>query len=89
MSLALHGHLDTVTAPQLEKVLTEETEGVKMLIFDMKGLEYISSAGLRTLLAASKRMKAEGGSMVVRHANKDVMEVFTITGFTDILTIEE
>ena len=87
LTLALEGRLDTVTAPQLETELTESLADVEKLVLDFSDLVYISSAGLRVLLAAQKRM-AKQGSMVVRHANETVMEVFEVTGFVDILTIE-
>lgn len=87
LTLALEGRLDTVTAPQLETELTESLADVEKLVLDFSDLVYISSAGLRVLLAAQKR-RAKQGSMVVRHANETVMEVFEVTGFVDILTIE-
>ena len=83
----LVGRLDTTTAPSLEKMLNEDIEENKNLIFDFKGLEYISSAGLRVLLATQKRMQ-KIGSMKVINVCEEVMEVFEITGFADILTIE-
>lgn len=86
LKVKLDGRLDTVTSPQLEEKLKEELAGIVSLQFDFTGLEYISSAGLRVLLAASKRMKKQG-NMEIHHVNEEVMEVFTITGFADILTI--
>ncbi len=86
--LGLWGRLDTTTAPRLEEVLKQETEGVKDLQMDFAGVEYISSAGLRVLLYASKTMKGRDGKLVIRNVGKDVMEVFVITGFADRLTIE-
>ena len=83
----LVGRLDTTTAPSLEKMLSEDIGESKNLIFDFKGLEYISSAGLRVLLSAQKRMQ-KIGSMKVINVCEEVMEVFEITGFADILTIE-
>ena len=83
----LGGRLDTTTAPSLEKMLNEDIGESKNLIFDFKGLEYISSAGLRVLLSAQKRMQ-KIGSMKVINVCEEVMEVFEITGFADILTIE-
>ena len=83
----LVGRLDTTTAPSLEKMLNEDIGKSKNLIFDFKGLEYISSAGLRVLLSAQKRMQ-KIGSMKVINVCEEVMEVFEITGFADILTIE-
>ena len=86
LKVKLDARLDTVTSPQLEEKLKEELAGIVSLQFDFTGLEYISSAGLRVLLSASKRMKKQG-KMEIYHANEEVMEVFTITGFADILTI--
>ncbi len=87
LKIALSGRLDTTTAPQLEAELNTCLDGVESLVFDMAGLEYISSAGLRVLLAAQKRMNKQG-KMTVRSVNETVQEVFEITGFSDILTIE-
>ena len=87
LTLAIEGRLDTVTAPELEKVVNEETADVRELILDMKGLEYISSAGLRVLLAAQKKMNKQG-VMNLTDVCDAVMEVFEMTGFADILTIE-
>lgn len=87
LTIALSGRLDTNTAPELEFALKESIDGVERLIFDMEKLEYVSSAGLRVLLSAQKVMNAQG-QMKVRHVNELIMEVFDITGFTDILTIE-
>ena len=81
------GRLDTMTAPSLEKTLSEDMADTKQLILDLKGLEYISSAGLRVLLSAQKKMQ-QIGSMKVINVCESVMEVFEITGFADILTIE-
>ena len=87
LTLAIEGRLDTVTATELEKVVNEETADVRELILDMKGLEYISSAGLRVLLAAQKKMNKQG-VMKLTDVCDAVMEVFEMTGFADILTIE-
>ena len=87
LTLAIEGRLDTVTAPELEKVVNEETADVRELILDMKGLEYISSAGLRVLLAAQKKMNKQGVKKLTDVCDA-VMEVFEMTGFADILTIE-
>ena len=87
LGLALTGRLDTTTAPQLEAVLKESLEGVTELTLDFERLEYISSAGLRVLLSAQKQMNQQG-KMVIRKVNADIQEVFEITGFADILTIE-
>lgn len=85
LTIALTGRLDTTTAPQLEEEL--KLDGVSELSFDFEKLDYISSAGLRVLLAAQKTMNKQG-SMKVVNVNADIMEVFEITGFSDILTIE-
>lgn len=84
---AIGGRLDTTTAPELEKELEEVLSEAKELVFDMLELEYISSAGLRVLLKAQKTMNSQG-SMKVSNVNESIMEVFEITGFLDILTIE-
>ena len=81
------GRLDTTTAPSLETTIREDIGETKNLILDLKGLEYISSAGLRVLLATQKKMK-NVGTMKVINVCESVMEVFEITGFADILTIE-
>jgi anti-sigma B factor antagonist len=85
--IALEGRLDTTTAPDLEKELKSSLEGVTSLTLDLEKLEYISSAGLRVLLAAQKTMNRQG-VMKVRNANEIIMEIFEVTGFSDILTIE-
>ena len=87
LTIALKGRLDTTTSPQLEAELKTALSGVTDLVFDFKNLEYISSAGLRVLLATQKAMLRQG-SMVIRNANQDVMDVFEVTGFIDILSIE-
>lgn len=86
MTLALEGRLDTTTAPQLEAELKACLEDVTDLTLDMEKLDYLSSAGLRVILAAQKRMNKQG-AMAVRHVNETIMEVFEVTGFADILTI--
>ncbi len=88
LTLALEGRLDTNTAPELEKAISADlTADVQSLILDLKDLEYISSAGLRVLLAAQKKMNKQG-NMVVKNANDMIMDVFQVTGFIDILTVE-
>ena len=87
LEFALEGRLDTVTAPDLEKVLNESLSGVEKLVLDFSGLEYISSAGLRVLLSAQKIMNRQG-KMAVKNVNETIMEIFEVTGFSDILTIE-
>ena len=84
---ALEGRLDTTTAPELEKELKESLVGVSELALDFAGLEYISSAGLRVLLEAQKIMNKQG-SMKLKNVNETIMEIFEVTGFSDILTIE-
>lgn len=86
--LKIKGRLDTTTAPQLEQITGERLERLRKLVLDFTALEYISSAGLRVLLAAHKTMKSQEGVMVVTGANEEVQEVFTITGFSDILNLE-
>jgi len=87
LTVALEGRLDTTTAPDLEKELKTGLDGVNELIMDFSKLDYISSAGLRVLLSAHKQMSKLGG-MKVTNVNEMVMEVFEVTGFSDILTIE-
>ena len=86
-TIELAGRLDTTTAPDLDKVINEDIEGTKNLVFNVKALEYISSAGLRVLLGAQKKMQ-KIGSMKVKNVCAEVMEVFEMTGFADILVIE-
>ena len=87
LTLNLAGRLDTTTAPELEAVVDNSLAGVQELVLDMEALEYISSAGLRVILKAQKMMVGKG-SMKLIHVNDTIMEVFNITGFVDILTIE-
>ena len=87
LMITITGRLDTSTAPKLEETLKESYDGVTELVFDLAKLEYISSAGLRVLLSAQKTMNNQG-SMKVINAREEIMEIFEITGFTDILTIE-
>ena len=86
-TLIVSGRLDTQTAPELENELDAVLPGIKELTFDMANLEYVSSAGLRVILKAQKAMNAQG-SMKLTGVNDSIMEVFDITGFLDILTIE-
>ena len=86
-TIKLGGRLDTTTAPALDKTVNEDLGETKALIFDLKGLEYISSAGLRVLLGAQKKMQ-KCGSMKLTNVCDAIMEVFEMTGFADILTIE-
>ena len=87
LTVVLSGRLDTTTAPELEKQLKDSMGGVEALVIDMETLEYISSAGLRVLLSAQKVMNRQG-SMTVTHVNETIMEIFEVTGFSDILNIE-
>ncbi len=85
--IALEGRLDTTTSPDLEKELKDALPGVSELTLDLGKLEYISSAGLRVLLAAQKTMSRQGRMKLI-NVNEIIMEIFEITGFSDILTIE-
>lgn len=87
LTVSLEGRLDTVTAPSLEEELKASLDGIQELVLDFQKLEYISSAGLRVLLMAQKTMNKQG-SMVIRNVNETIAEVFEITGFADMLTIE-
>ena len=87
LTITLTGRLDTTTAPQLEIELKQNISGVEVLILDFAGLEYLSSAGLRVLLSAQKVMNRQG-SMTVKNVNEIIMEIFEVTGFVDLLTIE-
>ncbi|MBP5291057.1 MAG: STAS domain-containing protein [Lachnospiraceae bacterium] len=87
MTIALEGRLDTITSMELEQSIKESLEDIQELTLDLEKLDYISSAGLRVLLSTQKVMN-EKGSMKVIHVNDVVMEIFEVTGFTDILTIE-
>ena len=86
LTVALEGRLDTMTAPELEEKLNAALTDVTELTFDLEKLEYISSAGLRVLLSAQKTMNRQG-NMKVLHANEMILEIFEVTGFSDILTI--
>ena len=88
VELKLSGRLDTTTAPELEAELQDVLADTSELLLDFDGLEYLSSAGLRVLLAAQKKMNAKSGAMKLRNVNATIMEIFDITGFSDILTIE-
>lgn len=87
LTIALNGRLDTTTAPQLEAELKRSVSGVEKLVLDFTALEYLSSAGLRVLLAAQKVMNKQG-EMVVKNINETIAEIFEVTGFSDVLTIE-
>ena len=87
LTVAVAGRLDTTTVPELEKELKASLDGVSALTIDMAALEYISSAGLRVLLSAQKTMNKQGEMKVV-HVGETIMEIFEVTGFSDILSIE-
>ena len=87
LTLTIEGRLDTTTSPMLEAEMKSSINGVTELILDFAALEYVSSAGLRVLLAAQKVMNKQG-TMILRHVGETVMDVFEVTGFSDILTIE-
>ena len=85
--LEITGRLDTITAPALDKTINENLGEIRSLILDFKNLEYISSAGLRVLLSTQKKLQQKG-TMKIKNVREEVMEVFEITGFVDILTVE-
>lgn len=87
LTLEIEGRLDTGTAPKLEAVIDSSLDGVEALVMNLLNLEYVSSAGLRVILKAQKIMNAKG-AMKICNVNESIMEVFEITGFADILTIE-
>ena len=87
LTIAIEGRLDTTTAPELDDAVKSEIEGITKLVFDFAKLEYISSAGLRVLLSSQKIMNKQG-SMVVKNVSEEVNEIFEVTGFQDILSIE-
>ncbi|MCR5399524.1 MAG: STAS domain-containing protein [Lachnospiraceae bacterium] len=87
LTVGIEGRLDTTTAPQLEGDLRTAVDGIEELVFDLDKLEYISSAGLRVLLSALKVMNRQG-SMTIKNVKPEIMEIFEVTGFVDILNIE-
>lgn len=87
LTIALEGRLDTATSPVLEAELGQSLSGVENLVFDFAALDYLSSAGLRVLLSAQKIMNKQG-AMTVKNVNETIMEIFEVTGFCDVLTIE-
>ena len=87
LTVALDGRIDTLTAPQLESELKPLLNGISELVLDFAQVAYISSAGLRVLLATQKSMRSVGGSLMITNAVPAVREVFDITGFSDILTL--
>ncbi|MDO4845034.1 MAG: STAS domain-containing protein [Oscillospiraceae bacterium] len=86
-AFALEGRLDTATAPDLEQAIKAALDNVSELTLDLQKLDYISSAGLRVLLAAQKAMNSKQGKMELTHVGEAIMEIFEVTGFSDILTI--
>lgn len=86
--LVVSGRLDAITAPGLEETILEKEEGVKNLILDLSGVEYISSAGLQVLLDAHKRMEAKGGGTLIRGVTEAVRDISALTEFSEILTVE-
>ena len=87
LTITIAGRLDTTTAPQLEAEFKQSIDGVKKLVLDFTALEYLSSAGLRVLLGAQKAMNKQG-EMIIKNVNDTINEIFEVTGFIDILTIE-
>ena len=87
LTIAIAGRLDTTTAPQLEAEFKQSITGVEKLVLDFASLEYLSSAGLRVLLAAQKVMNKQG-EMIIKNVNGTINEIFEVTGFIDVLTIE-
>ena len=87
LTVTITGRLDTTTAPQLEAELKQSVNGVEKLVLDFAALEYLSSAGLRVLLSAQKVMNKQG-EMIIKNVNGTINEIFEVTGFIDILTIE-
>ena len=87
LTITIAGRLDTTTAPQLEAEFKQNIAGVERLVLDFTALEYLSSAGLRVLLAAQKVMNKQG-EMIIKNVNDTINEIFEVTGFIDILTIE-
>lgn len=87
LTIKLEGRLDTISAPQLEKELRQELSDIKHLVLDFSQLDYLSSAGLRVILSAQKVMNQQG-EMIVRNVSDMIMEIFEVTGFSEILTIE-
>lgn len=88
LTIAIEGRLDTATAPNFENEIRDSLDGIETLILDFNNLEYVSSAGLRVILTAQKIMNQQG-NMKIQNVNEDIMDVFEITGFSDILTIEK
>lgn len=87
LTIAINGRIDTNTSPELEENVKSDIEGVTKLVFDFANVAYISSAGLRVLLSSQKKMNQQG-SMVIKNVSEEVSEIFEVTGFIDIFTIE-
>lgn len=87
LNIKLEGRLDTISAPQLSAKLNDHLANIKTLVFDFDSLEYISSAGLRVILLAQQQMNDQG-KMIIKNVNDNIMEIFELTGFVEILTIE-
>ena len=88
LTVALEGRLDTLTSPDLEEELEDKLDGIKKLVFDLGGLEYISSAGLRVLVGSAQVMDEQDGEMIIRNITEPVKDVFDVTGFSDAFEIE-
>ena len=87
LTVVISGRLDTTTAPQLDEDFKQNLAGIEKLVLDFTALEYLSSAGLRVLLSAQKTMNKQG-EMIIKNVNETITEIFEVTGFIDILTIE-
>ena len=88
LTVELEGRLDTLTSPDLEEELEDKIEGIEKLVFDLGGLEYISSAGLRVLVGAAQAIDENDGDMVIRNLTVPVRDVFDVTGFSDAFDLE-
>lgn len=89
LTVFLSGRLDTSNSAEFDSAVRESVDSVNEVVLDMRGLEYTSSSGLRVILALHKLMDAKGGKLVLRNVNSYIMEIFDVTGFSDILTIEK
>lgn len=88
LNITVEGRLDTTTAPDMESEISGVFDGINQVNLDFAALEYISSAGLRIILGMQKQMNKQGGAMTVKNVSPEIMEIFDVTGFSDILTIE-
>ena len=88
LTMVIEGRIDTQTAPDLQEAIKNSIEGVTDLVLDFTGVGYISSAGLRTILLAQNWMDAKGGTMIIRGAGKNIVNIFKVTGFDNFLTLE-